>query len=101
MAVETKSAGNVEGQYHAVAFLDAAYRFSHLLDDSHDFVADDRAFLKFRAPVVHVQVAPANSTCRHSENRVARRIQFRLGTIGNRNIANPLIANRFHLQPPE
>ncbi len=46
VTVEAISAGDVEGQDNAVAFLDALYGFADFIDHAHDFVTDDGAFFR-------------------------------------------------------
>src|SRR5699024_6769056 len=59
-AVGAESAGDVEGQHHAVALGQGGDTGADLLDHTHVLVAEGDAGLGISAPFVHVQVGPAD-----------------------------------------
>ena len=96
MTVEAKSAGDIERQDHTVALLDALHRFSHGLDNSHNFVPNHGAFFQRSAPVIHMQVAAANAARRDAHQRIGRRLQFRFRSIAYRHRVSTFIRDSLH-----
>ena len=79
MAVKAKAAGDIEGQHHAVARLDAFDGFADFVDYTHNFVADNSSFVQRSTTIVHMQVAAANSARRDSQQSVCRFLDFGFG----------------------
>jgi hypothetical protein len=66
MTVQAVTTGNVERENDTVILLNALYRVADLIDDTHDLMTKNGAFLQSGAAVVHIQVASAYSAGGHS-----------------------------------
>ena len=56
-AVEAEATGDIEGQDHTVAHLQAGHAGANLLHHAHVLMPEDRPRLDARTPIVHVQIA--------------------------------------------
>jgi hypothetical protein len=70
MAVKAKTAGDIEGQHHAIARLDALDGLANFFDYPHYLVADDSTFAQRSSAIVHMQIAAANTGCCDSQQSV-------------------------------
>jgi hypothetical protein len=96
VTVEAISAGDVEREHNAVAFLDALYGLADFIDHAHDLVTDDGTFFQGSAAVVHVQVAATDSGGCDAENRIGRGSDFWLGLFRNGHLPDAFVSNCLH-----
>jgi hypothetical protein len=99
-AVEAGAAADVERHHHAVTHLDAGDSASDLFDDPHVLVAKAHLAALGRASFVHVKVAATDAGRGDSDDRVRRRLQFRIGNILHGDGVRFLVHNRAHRSPP-
>src|ERR1700748_911326 len=96
MAIEAKSASDVERKNYAVSFLDAFDCFSHVLDYTHDFVAHNGPVLKRRTAVIHMKIAATYAAGRHSQQCIGRSLDLGFGMINHCHFVSAFVTDCFH-----
>ncbi len=97
VAVEALPARDGERDHHAVALLHAQHGGPHLLDDAHEFVAEDVAVLHHRdLAAVDVQVGTADGGCRDAQDDVVRVDDLRIGDGLDPYILRAVVGEGFH-----
>src|SRR4051812_12100368 len=95
-----KAAAACDGKrnYNAVAFSDVSHFGPGLFDDAHELVTHDHVFELRKETVVDVQVRPTNCCGSHTQNRVARMLDFWICHIVHFNVAGTMKYNSFHVR---
>jgi hypothetical protein len=74
---------------------------SHLLDDADRLVAEDPPLLRpCHRPAHEVEIGPADPSGRDPDDGVRRLADLGLGNVVQPNVADAVVHDRFHPEPP-
>ncbi len=101
MAEEAVSAGNHEGDHHAVTFTDGRYPGTGFDNFTHKFMAENITVMGTGDfPPVEVKVRAADSGGGHTENNIIRRLNLRVWHGVHADLMRAVISQSFHIRDP-